>query len=73
MKPLFWVGIILLVLGIGSLFYAIPQRERHGVQVGDANIGVTTTESRRVPPLVSAVMILGGIGLMIASRRRRTV
>ena len=74
MKPLFWIGLIVLILGIGSLFFAIPQQQQHGIEVGDANIGVTTTESRRVSPVVSAVLILGGIGLMVAGGRRgRTV
>jgi hypothetical protein len=71
MKPIFIVGIAVLVLGIASLFYAIPNRERHGVRVGGADIGIETTDSRKLSPIVSAVMILAGAGLMLSSRGGR--
>ena len=38
MKPAAIIGVILIVLGIGSLFYGIPSREKHGVNVGRADI-----------------------------------
>jgi hypothetical protein len=72
MKVLFIVGAIVLILGIASLFVALPQRERAGVQVGDANIGVTTTTEQKVSPIISAVLIIGGAGMMIAGRGSRT-
>jgi hypothetical protein len=71
MKPLFWVGLVLLVMGIGSLFVPVPQQERHGVEVGDVEIGVQTKTERRVPPLLSGVLILGGIALMGVGGRGR--
>ena len=70
MKPVFMVGVLLLVLGIASLFIAIPQREQHGVKIGDASIGVQTQTSRKVGPVVSAAFIIGGAVLMFAGRRR---
>lgn len=72
MKVLFIAGLIVLVLGIASLFVPLPQRERAGVQVGDANIGITTTREEKVSPIVSAVLIIGGAGMMMAGRGRRT-
>jgi hypothetical protein len=72
MRVLFVVGAIVLILGIASLFVALPQRERAGVQVGDANIGVTTTTHEKVSPVISAVLIIGGAGMMIAGRGRRS-
>ena len=71
MKPLFWVGVVLLVLGIGSLFVPVPQREKHGVEMGDVEIGVETKTERRMPPLVSGAMILGGVALMAVGGRGR--
>ena len=69
MKALFGVGVLLIVLGIASLFFAIPQREQHGVRIGDASIGVQTETSRKVAPAVSAALIVGGAVLMFAGRR----
>lgn len=71
MRALFIVGIVVLVLGIASLFMTIPQKEDHGIRAGDVSIGVQTTEHRKVSPVVSAVMIIGGIGMMIAGGRGR--
>jgi hypothetical protein len=68
MRALGWIGLIVLLLGIASLFIAIPHREAHGVKAGDVSIGVQTTESRKVPTIVSAVLIIAGAGLMVAGR-----
>lgn len=71
MRVLMIVGIILLVLGIASFFVAIPYRERHGVDAGPVSIGVTTTESRKAPPAISAALIVAGAVLMVAGKKRR--
>jgi hypothetical protein len=68
MKPLFWIGLVTLILGIASLLVAIPRRERDGVNVGGVSIGIETRHDEKVSPIVSAVMILGGAGLMIAGK-----
>jgi len=70
MKMLFGVGLVVLVLGIVSFFVPVPQRENHGIKVGDASIGVQTQHSEKVSPIISAVLILGGAGMMIAGRVR---
>jgi hypothetical protein len=72
MKPLFTIGLVVLILGIASLFIAIPSRERHGVEIGGADIGVETQESRKVAPVISAVLIAAGAGMMLGGRGRRT-
>ena len=71
MKPLFWIGLVVLILGFASLLVPIPRSERHGMQAGDVSIGVTTQTEEKVSPMVSAVMILGGAGLMIAGKGRK--
>ncbi|MCU1311097.1 MAG: hypothetical protein JWO20_2222 [Candidatus Angelobacter sp.] len=70
MRVLFVAGLIVLVLGVVSLFATFPQRERHGVNAGGISLGVETQHSEKLPPLVSAVLILGGAGMMIGSRGR---
>ncbi|HEY6183865.1 MAG TPA: hypothetical protein VIW67_16570 [Terriglobales bacterium] len=70
MKMLFGVGLVVLILGIASFFVPIPQKENHGIKVGDTSIGIQTQESKKVPPIISAVLILGGAGMMIAGRSK---
>ncbi len=68
MRALFAVGLVVLILGIASLFVPIPRSERHGIKAGDLSIGVQTHDSERVAPGISAALILAGAGMMIAGR-----
>lgn len=61
----------MIVLGIASLIVPVPHTETHGIKAGDVNIGVQTHDSERVSPIVSAVLIAGGIALTIAGARGR--
>jgi len=70
MKTLFWIGMVVLILGIVSLLVPIPRNEREGFKAGGISIGVETRHEEKVPPFVSAVMILGGIGTMVAGKLR---
>jgi len=72
MKMLFGVGLVVVVLGIVSFFVPLPQRENHGIKVGDTSIGVQTQHSEKISPMISAVLILGGAGMMIAGRGSRS-
>lgn len=72
MKVLLVSGLLLIVLGIASLFVPIPQTERHGLDAGDVHIGVKTRHDERVPPAISAVLIVGGIALCIFGSRARS-
>jgi hypothetical protein len=69
MKALLLVGVFLMVLGILSFFVPVPHSERHGVDLGDAHIGVTTQHDEKVAPAVSIVLVVVGAGLMIAGRK----
>jgi hypothetical protein len=70
MKPLFWVGLVVLILGIASFVVAIPQRETHGIKVGDASVGVTTKSSEKVSPVIGGILCAVGAVLMISGARR---
>ncbi len=72
MRALFWFGMAVLVLGVASLFMTIPQRESHGIRAGDLSVGVQTQRNEKVSPIVSAVLIIGGAGMMIAGGRSRS-
>ena len=71
MKMLLFVGVLLIALGLASLVVPIPHSENEGIKIGDTNIGLQTSHSERVSPVVSAVLIAGGIALAIAGARSR--
>ncbi len=71
MKILLFAGVILVVLGIASLVVPIPHTETEGIKVGGTNFGVQTSHSERVSPIISVVLIAGGIALSIAGARAR--
>jgi len=69
MKGLFWLGLVLLVLGIASLVVPIPHKEREGVKVGGASIGIETKHDEKVSPIISAALIAAGAGLIVAGKK----
>ena len=71
MRAIFVIGIVLVILGIASLLVPFPHSENHGVTIGDAHVGVTTTHNERVSPVVTAVLIAGGLGAMVLGSRTR--
>jgi hypothetical protein len=73
MKILLFAGLVLVVLGIASLVVPVPHNETEGIKIGDAKIGVQTSHSERVSPIISVVLIAGGIALTIAGARGRNL
>jgi hypothetical protein len=71
MRALLPIGVILLLLGIASLFVPIPQQQRHGIDVGGVSLGVETTTREKVHPAISAVLIVGGVIAVLAGRKGR--
>ena len=70
MKVLFWIGLVVLILGFTSLVVPIPHRERQGATVAGVSIGVETRTEEKVSPALSAVMIAGGLAVIIAGKRK---
>lgn len=70
MKGLTWIGLVLVILGLLSFVVPIPHQEDHSLQIGDAKIGVKTNNSERVPPLVSGLLIVGGVIALAAGSRK---
>ncbi len=70
MRGLFWAGLVIFLLGIASFFVPVPHNEKHGIQAGSVSIGVQTHENERVPPYVSAILLAGGVAMMIAGGRK---
>jgi len=70
MKVIFWIGLVVMILGVGSLLIPIPHSEEHGFHMGGVSVGIETQHQQTVSPIVSAVMILGGAGIMIVRKVR---
>jgi hypothetical protein len=70
MKVLFWIGLLVCVLGIVSLLVPIPHNQHQGIKAGGISMGVDTQSQEKPSPIISAVMIVGGVIMMIAGRPR---
>jgi hypothetical protein len=70
MRAVLVIGVILLLLGIASLFVPIPHKERRGFEAGPVSVGVETTRREKVHPAISGILIGGGVLLLIVSARR---
>jgi hypothetical protein len=64
--------LVVLILGIVSLVVPIPHSEREGLTVGGVSLGVETRHDEKLSPALSAVMILGGLGAMVAGKWKRS-
>jgi hypothetical protein len=61
-----------LLLGIVSLVVPIPSTQRDSVQAAGITLGVETHHQETVSPLISALIILGGAGMMIAGQLKQS-
>jgi hypothetical protein len=71
MKVLLIVGLLVLVLGIVSLFVAFPHTENHGINAGPLSANVQTKDHEKLPPALTAVLIIGGAGMAVMGARAR--
>ncbi len=71
MKVLVWLGLLVLALGITSLFVSIPRKETTSWKAGSVNVGLQTQHSEPVPLAVSIVLMVGGIGMAIVGATRK--
>jgi hypothetical protein len=70
MRPLFVIGLALLVLGIFSFVVPVPTSHSHSAKIGDATIGVTTHSTEKLPPAVGGVLCALGAALLIVGGRK---
>jgi len=71
MKHLFWIGIVVIALGLASLVVPIRKTDNEGFSAGGMSMGIQTHHDETVSPIISAVMILGGAGMAIAAKARK--
>ena len=72
MRPLAWIGIIVLVLGILSFIVPVPINHTRDLKIGDASVGITTRHNEKLSPAVGTVLCGAGVILLIAGSRKST-
>ncbi len=70
MKALFWIGMVVLILGIASRVVPRPRNEREGFKAGRVSVGIETRHDEKASPFVSAAFILCGAGMMVVGKMK---
>jgi uncharacterized membrane protein HdeD (DUF308 family) len=72
MKPLAIVGILLIVLGVFALAYEgiTYTRTERVIDLGPLKVDARRERTIPLPPVLGAISLVGGVALLIASRRR---
>jgi hypothetical protein len=71
MKNLFYVGIVCVALGLLSLFVSVPHAERLASDDGAIIVQSSQNSQRAISPYVTAVLLAGGLAMMVAGCRMR--
>jgi len=71
MKPAFFVGIILIIIGVVSLAYQgfTYTTQDKAVDLGPLQITTEKTHTVPLPPILGALALVGGVVLLAANRR----
>ncbi len=70
MRPLTWIGLVVLILGILSFVVPVPVNHTHEIKAGDASIGITTHQTEKLPPVIGGILCVVGAVLLIAGTRK---
>ncbi len=72
MKPLVIVGILLIVLGVFALAYEgiTYTRTERVIDLGPLKVDAKREKTIPLPPILGAISLVGGVALLIASRRK---
>jgi hypothetical protein len=73
MKPITWIGIVLVVLGVLSLAYQgiNYNREESVVDVGPVHLTTETHERIPLPPILGGLALAGGVVVLVAGTRAK--
>jgi len=74
MKPVSWVGIVLIVLG--ALVFAYQginyTREKKVLDVGSVHLTTETHERIPIPPIVGGLALVGGVVLLVMGAKSKS-
>jgi hypothetical protein len=73
MKPITWIGIVLLVLGVLALAYQGINytRQERVLDVGPIHATAERHERIPLPPVVGGLALAGGVVLLVAGARQK--
>ena len=72
MKPIVILAILLIALGVAAFGYqgiTYTQREKV-VDIGPLTVTADKTKTIPLPPIVGAIALIGGIGLLVLTTRK---
>jgi drug/metabolite transporter (DMT)-like permease len=74
MKPISWVGILLVVLGALVLAYQGINytREKNVVDMGPMHVTTETHERISLPPILGGLALVGGVILLVAGAKNKS-
>jgi drug/metabolite transporter (DMT)-like permease len=74
MKPISWVGILLIVLGALVLAYQGINYTRQKKVLDVGSVHVTTETHERIPlsPILGGLALVGGVALLVAGARNKS-
>ncbi len=74
MKPISWLGILLIVLGALALVYQGINytRQKQVLDVGSIHLTAETHERIPLPPILGGLALVGGVVLLIVGAKGRS-
>ena len=74
MKPISWVGILLIVLGALALAYQGINytRQKKVLDVGSMHLTTETHERIPLPPILGGLALAGGVDLLVMGARNKS-
>ena len=74
MKPITWIGILLVIVGALALAYQGISYTRHEKVLDIGPIQATAEKHERIPlpPIVGGLVLVGGVTLLVIGARRKS-
>jgi hypothetical protein len=74
MKPIIWLGILLIVLGGLALAYQGINytRDKNVLDVGSVHITTETHERIPLPPILGGLALVGGVVLLVMGASKKS-
>ena len=74
MKPITWIGILLVVLGALALAYQgiSYTRQEKVLDVGPIHATAETQERIPLPPILGGLVLAGGVALLVIGAKRKS-
>ena len=74
MKPISWVGILLIVLGVLAFTYQGINytRQKKVLDVGSVHVTTQMHEQISLPPIIGGLALVGGVVLLVAGASNKS-